>query len=172
MERDRKMDVNAMERELRRNQNTLVIVGGGVILFGFWSFIKLILVFILQRDKLLEMLGDSVSDSFELVLVFGFFAILLLIDLSLRLFVGRSARAEGFGRKKGRAYLVVGFIMATFLTVILILSIVTFSMINFYSVPDMVVTFAVDLTSLFTLLELLVTAVRVKRLTRALEKEA
>ena len=165
------MDKNVMERELRRNRNTLVIVGGGVIMFGFWSVIKAVLIFALRRDWLMELMGDSALDIFEVVLIYTFLAVFFLIDLFLRLFVGRSARAEGFGRKKGWAYVVVDGLMAALAAALLVVSIVTFSMSDYESVLDMIVTFAVDLTSLFTLLELLVTAVRVKRLARALEKE-
>ena len=48
-----------MERELRRNQNVLVCVGTGVIMFGFWSVIKGIMTIFLQRDLLLETIETS-----------------------------------------------------------------------------------------------------------------
>ena len=33
------------ESELRRGQNTLFILGGGVITFGVWSVVKMIIFF-------------------------------------------------------------------------------------------------------------------------------
>ena len=98
-------------------------------------------------------------------------AAVLVIDISLRLYVGLSARAEGFGRKHGRVYLVVAALMIVCFAALIVLSITFFSLDNYDSVLDAVINFAVDLTSLITLIELFVAAIRVKKLTKALAKE-
>ncbi len=163
-----------MEQKLRRNQNALVILGAGVIAFGFWSGIKTILVYFLQTDKMNEIaaeLGEGVGNIPPMLLLWIIVSVILGIDLLLRLYVGLSARAEGFGRKRGRAYLVVAALMIVFFAAAIIFSITSFSLDNYDSILDAVVTFAVDLTTMITLRELFVAAIRVKKLTRALEKE-
>ena len=89
----------------RRNCNTLVVLGTGVILYGFWSIIKLAMCLIfgveLFDENDLESLGP-IGISFVMVIV----VIIMAVDVFIRLHVGLRARYEGAGQKAGKAYLV------------------------------------------------------------------
>ena len=106
------------DMSLRRAQNTLIIVGTGTILFGLWSVVKTVGVILINRREEVAMIrensqipealaGDGVM--FAIVLVIS--AIILLIDLALRLFVGRSAIAEAQGRRCSFLYIPVTVLM-------------------------------------------------------------
>lgn len=152
-----------MKRDLFEAQNLLSTSGIAVIAFGVWSILKAIIVLILSKGTFngqeTEGIDPAILSAFSWVILL----VVAVIDLSIRFFVGLSARAEGRGKKKSVVYLVF--------TVILILG----SLYNLYALAtqyiqidliDGVVSLLVELTSLFALLELFINAIKVKRLSK------
>ena len=138
-----------MEKELRRKQVTLVTLGTGVILFGVWSVVKSLLYF---RTNLFADLDTQVEPELlpyiklaTVVIV----ALFVLADLGIRLKIGRRARAEGMGRRQKNGYLILAALIA-------------FS--RLYLCLDYVVSVLVDLSSTVLLAELIITALRVRKL--------
>ena len=100
-------NVLANDREsvkYRRNCNTLVVFGTGVILYGFWSIIKLAMCLIFEVEIFnkedLEEFGP-IGISIVLVIV----VIIMAVDVLIRLRTGLRARYEGAGKKAGKSYL-------------------------------------------------------------------
>ena len=92
------------EVKMRRYQNLLTVSGLGVIMFGVWSVLRTILLLFFQQNAVSQAFNDeSVTVR---ILSYTILAVMLLADSLSRLFVGLSARAEGFGKKKGYAYIV------------------------------------------------------------------
>ena len=114
-----------MERELRKNQNILVVLGYGVIMFGAWSLFKCILSCTLDFGAINEMVSSGITAAdmegvdisraafVHLVDYFVIVAILIItaIDTLIRIKVGLAAVAEGKGKKKGRFYLAVSVVL-------------------------------------------------------------
>lgn len=168
---------------LRRDENTLTVVGSGVILFGVWTVVKMVLQEINRFPEFMAELGvdelgfegtglaDMGLDPKLLATVVAFTVVIIvfLMDLALRVFVGLSARAEGRGRPQGRLYL----ILAGLLLVLSGLSFVSY-VITYFSHSEYVVdadaAILVELTSFITLLQMIISAVRVRR-ARRMEKE-
>ena len=99
-----------METELRRRRSELLTLGFGIIAFGVWSVLKTYLY--TWVDPLIE--NVDVEEQYKTaatILGYVMITIVLAMDLGLRLYVGMSARAEGLGKKKGRAYIVVAALM-------------------------------------------------------------
>ena len=101
-------NVLANDREAikyRRNCNTLVILGTGVIIYGFWAIIKLAMYLIFGLELFdetdMEELGP-IGIVFTLIIL----VILMASDVLLRLHVGLRARKEGSGKKVRASYLV------------------------------------------------------------------
>ena len=107
--------------KLRRNQNTLIIVGTGTIAFGVWSFVKTLgMTLITRPDNISGYMSAMQSGGVELtdmsetamfwttVVISG---ILLIIDVSARLFVGFSAISVGRGKRHSRWYIVIALLM-------------------------------------------------------------
>lgn len=149
------------EIKMRRYQNLLTVSGLGVIIFGLWTVLKTILLLFLQED----MLDDLPDGLFYRVLFFTLIGGVLLIDFLIRLFVGLSARAEGFGKKKGYGYIVVAILIA-------IASLASLVLIFFdtgdRSILELIVSFIVEATSMIATVELLVAAFTVKKLKKEL----
>ncbi len=182
------MDGDTIQKELRRNRSTLVVVGLGVIAFGAWSVVKIVLMLLLDPDAFFETLGltEIVSEN-AITRAVGFAVpgVFLALDLALRLFIGLRARREGLARKKaGMVYLVLACLLAVF-TVwsdvsVLIQTLsagegIGASIVTYASklsgtaggdIDNAVVAIVVELTSLATMVELIVAAVRVKRFGR------
>ena len=100
------MDTCELERKLRRNQDTLASVGMGVIAFGVWSAIEAMILFVLQIPKTID--GTVPGEYAAVGIAIAGVGILLdlAVDLLLRIYVGRSARAEWLGGKPKRGFLV------------------------------------------------------------------
>ena len=149
------------EIKMRRYQNLLTVSGLGVIIFGLWTVLKTILLLFLQED----MVDDLPDGLFYRVLFFTLIGGVLLIDFLIRLFVGLSARAEGFGKKKGYGYIVVAILIAIASLVSLVL--IFFDMGD-RSILELIVSFIVEATSMIATVELLVAAFTVKKLKKEL----
>ena len=149
------------ERKMRRYQNLLTISGLGVIIFALWSVLKTILLFFLREDVRAALPDDAASRTILLVVIIG----ILVIDISIRLFVGLSARAEGFGKKKGYAYIVFAVLaaLASLASLVMIFFDSTYN-----SITELVVSVIVEATSLVVTIELLVAAFTVKKLKKEL----
>ncbi len=171
-----------MERELRQHQSTLAITGIVVILFSIWSVIKVLLISLssigidssaeaaAQEDAEFanEMAELGIDDDVmlrTLLIIFAVIFIVIIIDLLLRVYIGRSAIAEAGGKKKRIVYVVFAFILAGFSLYLTTTELLDEDLFNSGSgIVSTVVTMAVDVTSNITLLILAITAIRVKRI--------
>ena len=145
------------ERKMRRYQNLLTVSGLGVIIFGLWSVLKTILLLFMKEG----ILSEIPDDTFVRVMFFLILGGILLIDVLIRLYVGLSARAEGFGKKKGYGYVVIAILMALASLTSLVL---IFFDTNEQSLWELIVSVIVEATSLVVTIELLVAAFTVKKL--------
>lgn len=158
--------VLSKQARLRRDRDTLMVAGGGVMAFGFWSVIKSISFLLFNTDYVREQLGDTgeVPEGLLLALTYLFVGLVLLADLAFRLFIGRSARAEAGGRRRGWVYLAAAGILCVMYAVSVPAA---FALGGTTDLLDTVISALVDLTSAVMLLELIIAAVRVKREQRA-----
>ncbi len=73
------------ESELRRGQNTLFILGGGVITFGVWSVVKMIMYFAVDPVKYFHF--DDIPQEYRLLAMafaYGIIALIVGLDVGLR----------------------------------------------------------------------------------------
>ena len=138
------------EITLRRNQDTLVIVGTGVIIFGIWSLLKTLFALLLNIGDLYELILKEETPEGR-VAIFIVVTLMLMIDLAFRVSVGLSAIA-----------------VATATTVTAqIKGIVTGEEITLISH----VAAAVELTSLITLTQLINSAMAIRGIRKELKKQ-
>ena len=168
---------------LRRDENTLTVVGSGVILFGVWTVVKMVLQEINRFPEFMAELGvDELGfeetglanlgldpNLLAMAVAFTVVIIVYLMDLGLRVFVGLSARAEGRGRPQGRLYLILAGLLLVLSGLSFVLYVITYFSHSEY-VVDADAAILVELTSFITLLQMIISAVRVRR-ARRMEKE-
>ena len=155
---------------LRKNQNTLSVIGLGVIVFGVWSVIKIVLYTALDNDGIL---ASSLRGNLERWAFWIMMGIFLAADLGLRLHVGLSAMAEGRGRSPRKAYIALTFLMA-----LVSFALFAAGMVGLWlsdsvevSIGVSLVSSIVDATSCVLLFEMAVSAIQVKRLRKRLEEQ-
>ena len=156
------------EVKLRRYRNLLTVSGLGVIAFGGWSVLKMILVFVMQRDTIealfAEMAVDSRVKGITIVIVIA----IMLIDFLIRIFVGSTARAEGLGKKKGPAYIVFALLLALGSLFSLVLLFVDGDSLSKTPILQTAISVILEITSMVATIELLVAAFTVKKLEKEL----
>lgn len=170
------MESYELKRRLRRDRDTLAIIGLGVMAFGVWSVIRSVAMFILQIPELREQYAATGNATAEIISSGIATLLVLAVDLRLRFYIWRSARAEGLQGKRKTGYLFAAGILALF-------SLAALGLLLFaaFSTNEMIAearasneigisSFIVELTSLVTLIDMIAASVRVKRMTRALEE--
>ena len=151
--------------ERRRLQDILVVCGTGIILFGAWTILKLVLLIVTHDEATQRVLLD-IDDEIPLFLMYFMFGLIGIIDILFRCFVGFSARAEGYGRRKAYAYIP----LAAFMVVMGVLSVVA-SAVALVRIDatrfDTISTLIIEATSVLIWATLIVSSVRLKRLDKA-----
>ena len=162
-----------MEKKLRRYRGSLVTNGIGIIVFGVWSILKLVLSLVIDPLDLNiagdEYTTDQLADTIALVIVVIIFIIILTIVLLVHLYVGFSAYKEGIYGIKGSFYLVLVVIMA----LIDCCTLVLYLFLKDNSTNDSQVQFAafiIDITTVVVLIDTLYTAIMSRKLAKQLEK--
>lgn len=164
-----KSERGILERELRRNRDTLSIVGLGVMIMALWGVIKSFILLFSEIQKLSIQTAEQFGVAGEvMVTFFGMIAILivLLIPTSVSIYIGLNALLESRGRvKKIHGYLYIVFTIG--LAIIRMVSIIL-SMMSFWTVEDHLmawaITFIIDITSFVLLVEMLYSIIKVRRI--------
>ena len=154
----------SQQARLRRLQDTLIIAGDAVIAFGAWGLLKAAIFLILADSETRSELFGSVNETMMIyvIIVLG---VMVCIDLSVRLFIGLSARSEGRGNKKHPFYLVVASLAA----LVNAFSAITTAFGTAYTLSpfDTLVTIAVETTSFAALATVVYCSVRLRNLNKA-----
>ena len=160
-----------MQKEIRRCCDNLVSIGTGISLFGVWTVIRIIMTVILERDTLMTETQNYTDAGVVLIaaIMCIIMAIFSLMILGIHLYIGLSARKEGLGGKKRTGYLIATGLFILFYCIAVTTEIVTFQE-TFKSIPEGAVTVFIDITVLITLAELMLNAVRVRKLSAQLKE--
>ena len=157
-----------LQIQLRKNQDTLKIVGLGVMAFGAWSVVKTILSTTLQWSTIIgEMNVPGVDRRIQGIAFIIMSAVILAVEIAIRLYIGRAAIAEGKGEKRGPGYIAVTFVITVLGLAMTIASIVVPGLRTELSL-DVLVSLFVELTSTIVALEMCWSAIQVRKLRRQL----
>ena len=158
-----------MEAKKRRLENNLVTLGTGIIAFGLWAFIKLLLtVFFLGNAYFKD---TAEEDRLAALIVTLVVAVLMLL---MYVWLGLSARAEGKGKKKNPFYLIVVGLISLFNIVTIPLSIL-YLLTEFNEIEDpltVFVTIIIDVTTMIFLIQLIYSSVLLRIIGKNEIKEA
>ena len=171
--------------KIRKYRDTLVTGGLAITAFGIWTVIKSLMeAFTILRPLIGNMSFENLTQVqvkqlremdnplfYFLILVIFIF---MVADLSVRVYVGLSARAIGLQKKKrngkernGIVWLVFGVILTAFGVYSLIVSLTSAEeLLRTYSIMYFVVSLFVDVTSIFVTAELIVTGFKLRGLTK------
>lgn len=152
----------------RRLENNLVTLGTGVIAFGLWAFIKLILTVILLGSAYYEDAGEED----QLAVVISTWVIAALTVL-MYVWLGMSARAEGKGKHVKPVYLFfAGMICAYGFAMILLEA--YYLITDFIDIDDpliLVITIFIDVTRMIFLIQLIYSSVALRKIRKQAKEE-
>ena len=158
----------------------LVISGVGVIAFGIWSIIKAVLYIALipveqlteteMNAELQEMQELGMTDRGTGYLIAGIILLILVVDFLVRLYIGKSAFADGRRlRRKSSAYIVMAVILSSFLFLSMISRAVSLGSAHGSMWTESAsfagdVSIIIDMTSMLALIEMIIAAEMVRKL--------
>ena len=170
-EGDRMQENDALQIQLRKNQDTLKIVGLGVMVFGVWSIVKSILYTTAQWSSIVEEITvPEVSETIMKTMYLFMIAVILTVEIAIRLYIGRSAVAEGKGERKRPGYIVVAFLIAL-ISLALTFTAIVVPGIRIELNLEALMSLFVEITSAVITLEMCWSAIRVRKLRRQLAEQ-
>ncbi len=155
-----------MDIELRRRRINLSTLGTGVVAFGVWNVLKTILYIFASPVSFINTEGAGAYGAVVRLIFYALLGLLLALDLSLRLYIGLSARAEGRGRRKGSGYIIAAAVLFAMTAAYYVAAWVTHSntRLENQAALDYYVSMFVDITAMIMLGDLLYTAIRARKL--------
>ena len=162
---------DALQIQLRKNQDTLKIVGLGVMAFGAWSIVKSILYTTAQWSSIKEeIVVPEANETIAKMVYLFMIAVILTVEIAIRLYIGRSAIAEGRGERRRPGYVVVAFLITA---IGLTLTVTAFVVpgIRMELNLEALVSLFVEITSAVITLEMCWSAIRVRKLRRQLAEQ-
>lgn len=143
------------------------MIGTGVMVLGIWSVVKTLMYLLLGNQAVTGYFESTSISGIPIEMSYLVLMVLLFMDLLVRLYVGLSARAEGFGAQKGNVYVVFAVLLCLFHLAAIVTGIGS-RFRSYQSPEDAAVSFLMDLTSLITLIELVNSIFKVRWLKREL----
>jgi hypothetical protein len=162
---------DTLQIQLRKNQDTLKIVGLGVMAFGAWSIVKSILYTTAQWSSIKEeIVVPEANETIAKMVYLFMIAVILTVEIAIRLYIGRSAIAEGRGERRRPGYVVVAFLITA---IGLTLTVTAFVVpgIRMELNLDLLASLFVEITSAVITLEMCWSAIRVRKLRRQLAEQ-
>lgn len=162
---------DALQIQLRKNQDTLKIVGLGVMAFGAWSIVKSILYTTAQWSSIKEeIVVPEANETIAKMVYIFMIAVTMAVEILVRLYIGRSAIAEGKGERRRPGYVVVAFLITA---IGLTLTVTAFVVPGIRIEPNLeaLMSLFVEITSAVITLEMCWSAIRVRKLRRQLAEQ-
>ena len=171
---------------LRRDRNTLRIVGAGTIAFGIWSLVKIFSVLFIRRNEIITAVYEDAQEKgldvteispsllFKMMLIMAM--TMLIFDIASRLIVGLSAIYEGNGRNMRFPYVILTCIMML-INISNIITLLTGTqedagiLTEVFNNDSMLSSVLIELTSFIMLLEMTIASVRIRRFNRQERKK-
>ena len=165
---------------MRRSQNTLIVVGTGVILFSIWTVVKTLgLIFMLKDEsiaiarKAADEIGVSVSDQHLYYIALAVMLIIMLMFLAVRTYIGRAAISEGRGVRRRKGYLILAAIMIIINTAAVAANYLlpeSQEYLGEFSTNNSLPALIIEVTSLIMMAEMVFAAARLRRARRRISQ--
>ena len=146
--------VNSTAAEVRKLENNLMTLGGGIVAVSVWSLLKVFSAAVLE-----DTISSSMSD-FELRVAYMIFGLVTVACFLLCCFVGLSARSEARGKK--RHYLVLAAVLILFNSLFVLFEILYFCYDSFTLSSAVSILF--DFTVFIFLIDLMSSSIKLRRI--------
>lgn len=154
----------------RKYSNRLKMAGRAIIIFGLWSSLQVLILFFLNQESLLTLIYEALKeegvDNSALYTILIIVAILVLgIPFLINLYMGLSAMSEAKGKKKTPVYLVICVLS-------FIVSFVSIFMSDLSDYLELAIaSLVVDVTFCIACIDVVYSAIRLRRCKKQAKKE-
>lgn len=161
--------------EIRKSQNTLIVVGTGTIIFSIWTMVKILSTLFLLRKETVAAMKENfdnlkdISDVAVFWVMAGIAFLCMAVWVAVRTYVGLSAIAEGRGKRKSLIYLLLAGVM-------IILSAWSFVAgffnedapveLGAFTRNQSISALIIEMTSMIMMIQLVASALRIRKLMR------
>ncbi|WP_026515915.1 hypothetical protein [Butyrivibrio sp. MC2021] len=160
------------QQKLRKLRHTVYISGLGVLLYGVWSLLKVAISVIADDDVLglNEIELDAENPAAELMFIYIFAAIFIIILILVHYYLGRCAMKVGryYSRKRF-------FLIPTALTAVWYIASIpqTFEDLkgNIENFDTAITSALIDITLIIVLIDIVISTIRISKIERKLEHE-
>ena len=155
-----------MDAQIRKYQDSMIISARALLAFGLWGLLR-VFFFKASGDTVFHILAlESELEGMDpVVFEIMFIIIYLIFDVAFRIYVSRSAIAESHGRKRSIAYLIVS-VLYILISLFSYVVIINDNSIGGTLIED-ISAIIIDLTTLFSLVVIIYSSVKVRRLRNA-----
>jgi len=157
-----------LQKEIRRHQNTLYVLGIGVIIFGVWTFARAFFSTVMEPIDESVFIDSEVDADVGVLIIYGILFVGYVIDILIRLWVGITAMRAGNGilkkkfRLRGLGLLCFMNIVAIVIEAASIYLSIREHLID--SLTNLGIAVLVDTTTLFVLLQLKYAEIKLRKL--------
>lgn len=156
-----------MEPKIRKLENNLITIGTGIIVLSAWTFFKILMFVIVSWEEIAGNIEPYVALIAASVVLF-----IVFVDFLIHLFIGLSARNEGKGiikckkknKKKRNGYLVLLGIIIFLNSAAIIGEFIYLFIQKQDGSLSSVITMVIDLTSLMIMCDLMISAIKLRKL--------
>ena len=152
---------------IRRYNSNIRLSGRFFIFFGLWSVIRVILMFTMDSEFKSAAFADvelAAGDEWLFsIILFLLFAVIFIILMGFHLFIGISAIRYSKGKSKNILFLILAGLNMIIVLIGIPLNLDT----TYYSIASIIASTVVDLTMVFLLFDMIWSAIKVNRLSKA-----
>ncbi len=168
-------DIIQTKKNIKKCETTVSISGLGVIVFGFWAVLKLVISLIYGEGRVTDLVGEmALDDEQEPVTTIIIIAIIFLILIAFHVYVGLRAIRYARGPKRKILFLVVVAFMI-FFTIIGLPSYFISDETGTFDISalqdETIAAALVDVALIYMLIDLMVSAIRLKVLDKRLKEQ-
>ena len=154
----------------RKYSNRLKMAGRAIIIFGLWSSLQVLILYFLNQESILTLVYEALKEEgvensllYPIIIIVAI--ILVGIPFLINLYMGLSAMGEAKGKKKTPVYLVICVLSFIF-------SFVSIFMSDFSDYLELVIaTLIVDITFCIACIDVVYSAIRLRRCKKQAKKE-
>ena len=154
----------------RKYSNRLKMAGRAIIIFGLWSSLQVLILYFLNQESILTLVYEALKEKgvensllYPIIIIVAI--ILVGIPFLINLYMGLSAMGEAKGKKKTPVYLVICVLSFIF-------SFVSIFMSDFSDYLELVIaTLIVDITFCIACIDVVYSAIRLRRCKKQAKKE-